>query len=165
MTVFSFNIQDRIDVVAPVKFKVPQSVQRAQRGAEIPFVTKTIFVVFRIPHEDEMERVREEMMEHNRAVNDRIAEASKRREGASPEERAEADREIDEATRGLRLQQVELLKAFIVGLPENHGIGDGDAPAEYSPELIERLCGFRFLQNALWEVFVKLLNGDAKKGN
>ncbi|WP_146191580.1 hypothetical protein [Azospirillum humicireducens] len=168
MSKVAFVLDDELTVDAPVLIQVPQSTRVSGGNARQTFVTKTAYVTIRIlPTEDELDAVLEEVAAHNEKLTRQISEVERERaEAADDEARAAIDRKLTELRRTARLAQVEQLKAVIVGLPTGHGFAEKDGRAcEYSPELIERLCQFRPVRNALWSAFMVVLNGDPKKGN
>lgn len=163
-----FILDEEVEVTAPVHIRVPKSTAATGRGTvKQEFVTKTAFVTFRLPSEDELDAVIDEVRRANDETSKAIAEAQKRLEAAADDDaRADIDEEMVRLRKALRLGQVEQLKAFVTGLPEGSGIAEKDgSPAVFSPELIDRLCAFRHVRAALWEAFLLVVNGDGKKGN
>jgi hypothetical protein len=167
MSKVAFVLDDNLTVDAPVLIQVPTSTKATGGTARQSFVTKTAYVTFRIPTEDELDAVLNDVAIHNDRVSRQIAEAEQERtEAPDDDTRAAIDRKLAELRKAGRLNQIEQLKATIVGLPNGHGFAEKDgSPCEYSPELIERLCQFRTVRNALWAAFMLVLNGDPKKGN
>ncbi|WP_372400289.1 hypothetical protein ABMY26_32265 [Azospirillum sp. HJ39] len=167
MSKAAFILDDRLTVDAPVLIQVPTSTRTTGSAPKQSFVTRTAFVTFRIPMEEELDDVLEEVARHNEKLNRQITDVeTEREEAADDEARIALDRKLAELRKTARLGQVEQLKAFIVGLPAGHGFAEKDGtPCEYSPELIERLCQFRAVRNALWAAFRLVINGDPKKGN
>jgi len=167
MAKLSFNLSDRIVVTAPVHIKVPQSVKTTSAGkTDTRFVTQTVFLDFEVPKQDDLDELAEEIRRENREFSDKISDAVERRRSATTDdERSGIDAEIAELNRGIRNAGVEQLKRFVVGLPENHGIGDEGAEAEFSTGLIERLCQYEFVRAAMLETLQGLINGGAKRGN
>ena len=168
MSKVAFVLDDNLTVDAPVLIQVPTSSRAGGGTARQTFVTKTAYVTIRIlPTEDELDAVLEEVAAHNEKLTRQISEVERERaEAADDEARTAVDRKLTELRRTARLAQVEQLKAVIVGLPAGHGFAEKDGRlCEYSPELIERLCQFRPVRNALWASFMTVLNGDPKKGN
>jgi hypothetical protein len=162
-----FNLSDDLVVTVPVVFQVPTSVKTNGVKPEQSFVKRTIYLNMRVPEEDEIEAVQGRVNLANADIFRRRAALSEAEKTASPEEQADIDRERQKLTEEIRLGQEDMLVEFVVGLPDGHGIGEGDGPAEFSSDLIRRMCQRRFLRDAMYAAFVKLLNGpgDAKKGN
>lgn len=167
MAKIAFNLSDRIVVTAPVHIKVPQSANTKAVGkSETRFVTQTVYLDFEVPKQDDLDELAEEIRRQNRELSDKVSEAVDRRRAASTdEERTAIDEEIAAINREVRNAGIEQLKRFVVGLPENHGIGVDGGEAEYSPELIERLCQYEFVRAAMLDALQGLINGGAKRGN
>lgn len=168
MSKAAFILDEQIDIVAPVHIKVPQSAKTGGGKSNQSFVTRTAYVTIRIPTEDELEEVGERVRKDNADWLKRLNEAGDRLTAATDDqERADAEAAQAKLRTEYRDNQVELLKEFVIGLPDGHGIQERDgSSAEYSANLIERLCGYRNVRRALWEAFMLLLNGEeTKKGN
>ncbi|SMH62530.1 hypothetical protein [Azospirillum agricola] len=162
-----FVLDDDLTVTSPVHIQQPTSARTGGGKSQQGFVTRTAYVTFRVPTEDELDDVSEQVQRHNEAQVKRIADVERERSEATDDaERAAAERRLTELRRELRLQQAEQLKAFVVDLPEGHGFAEKDGtPCEFSPDLIGRLCQYRAVRAALWTAFLLVLNGDPKRGN
>ncbi len=167
MAKVSFVLDDDLVVTAPVNIRVPKSVTTSATAPRQAFASKTIFVDIRVPDEDELEEVQDRIRRDNEAVVAALTDAETARLTATDDDaRLAAEARVDAIRKTLRDAATEQLKAFIVGLPDNHGIGEQDGSlAVYSTDLIERLCKRRHIRNALWDAFLGVLNGDPKKGN
>lgn len=163
------TLDDDLIVTVPVHVKKPQSVRpTAGRGApKQTFVTATIYVDMRIPSEDELDEMDFRLEQHSADVARRLGEARARLDEALPEEqRVGIEAEIAAIRREFRSAQAEKLREVVIGLPDNHGIGNADGtPAEWEPGLVDRLCRVRHIRTALWDAFVLALNGEGKRGN
>ncbi len=167
MSKIAFVLDDDLVVTAPVHVRVPKSAKTGGGVTKQEFVTKTIYLNFRVPTEEELEDVQDRIRKQNDGLLKRLAEAEKNRSNAGDdEERLACEAEVDRIRKDIRDSMIDQLKEFATGLPDGHGIGEpsGD-PATFSPELIDRLCAYRHVRSALWDAFVLLLNGDPKKGN
>jgi hypothetical protein len=163
----SFVLDDDLLVTAPVHIRMPKSVTTTGGVSQQAFVKKTIFVTFRVPDEDVLEDVQERIRRENEGLVKRLAEAERDRLTVGDDEaRIAGDAVVDKIRKDIRDSVTEQLKEFIVGLPDNHGIGEQDGTlALYSVDLVERLCKRRHTRTALWDAFLLVLNGDPKKGN
>jgi hypothetical protein len=162
-----FDLSDDLIVTVPVVFQVPTSVKTNGVKPEQSYVKRTIYLNMRVPQEDEIEAVQARVNLANAEIFRRRAALAEAEKTASAEEQAEIDRERQKLTEEIRLGQEDMLVEFTVGLPDGHGVGENGAPAEFSPDLIRRMCQRRFLREAMSAAWLKLLNGpgDAKKGN
>lgn len=162
-----FVLDDDLTVIAPVHIQQPTSAKATGGKSQQTFVSRTAYVTFRVPTEDELDDTYEAVQRHNETLVKRVAEVEKERaEAIDDVERAAAERRLTELRRDHRLGQVEQLKTFIIDLPDGHGFAEKDgSPCVYSPEVIVRLCQFRHVRAALWAAFTLVLNGDPKRGN
>lgn len=167
MSKIAFILDDELIVTAPAHIRVPKSVRPGGGAPKQEFLTKTIFVNFRVPSEDELEEAQERTSRHNNEQLKLLREAEKGLNAAEDDEaRLAAEADVRRIQKGIRDHMTEQLKEFLVSLPDNHGIGEKDSSlAAYSPELIERLCNYRHIRAALWDAWLLVLNGDPKKGN
>lgn len=160
-----FVLGDALTIDAPVHIKVPQSVRPTGGKVEQKFVTRTAYVTFRYPDEDELDDVIYRVNKQNLELLEKVREIEAE-EPEEAEQKAARDERARQARSNLRTAQIEQLKQFVVGLPSGHGFAEADgSPCVHSPDTIERLCKFRLVRNALWDAFLLILNGDAKKGN
>jgi hypothetical protein len=163
-----FSLADELRVIAPVPFAVPVSAKPGGGKSEQVFVKKTVYMEFKTPLEDELDDVQTEILQSNTELSRALEDLGKREKDASGDAAllAEIDAERIRLAGGKRTFQTEILARFVVGLPDGHGIGDinGDV-AEYSEDLIRRLCQYRFIRTAMYDAFTKLLNGEGKRGN
>lgn len=162
-----FDLSDDLIVTVPVVFQVPTSVKTNGVKPEQSFAKRTIYLNMRVPQEDEIEVVQARVNLANAEIFRRRAVLAEAEKTATPEEKVDIDTERQALTEKIRLGQEDMLVEFVVGLPDGHGIGENGGPAEFSADLIRRMCQRRFLRDAMYAGFVKLLNGpgDAKKGN
>lgn len=154
-------------VTSPVHIEQPSSVRPTGGVSKQTFVRRTAYVTFRVPADDELDEVFEEVQRFNDNLMKQIAAAeAELAQAASEEERQGLEQRLRELRRSVRLGQVEQLKSFIVGFPDGHGFAESDgSPCVYSKEVIGRLCRYRPVHKALWEAFLLVVNGDQKKGN
>lgn len=165
---YAVILDDDLIVTVPVHIRKPQSVRPAAgRGApKQTFVTATIYVDMRIPDEDALDEMDFRLERHSADVALRLADAGARLSEAPDDQRAGIEAELTAIRREFRSAQTEKLREVIVGLPANHGIGNADgSPADWGPDLVDRLCRVRHIRTALWEAFILALNGEAKRGN
>lgn len=168
MAQISVNLSEKLIVTAPVNFSAPVSVKPSSAATEQRFIKRTVFVDIHVPEENELDAVQDRVNEENVKVYRELAKLDEREKAATDQERAEIQIERTATKKKVRLFQEEMLKEFVVGLPEGHGIFLNEStPAEYSPETIEKMCQRRYLRTAMYDAFLKLINGpgDAKKGN
>lgn len=172
MSKVAYVLADEVIVTAPVNIQVPLKTdpEKVKAGTipKIQFKTETVFMDFQIPRESEIEELQEEIRTKNRETFAALKVARERRDadGATDKDRADADDEIARLNKELRLFEHDLLKRFVVGLPEDHRIGNPDGTlAEYSTDLVGRLCDYRNVRAAMMTTLQTLLDGEGKRGN